>query len=80
VSAALGCKVVDEAVFALAEKKQQDLRSFFYSGAGSTEAHYERFTRVGMRGVGGGGRWEESQAEQHGTAAARRVFSATRGW
>jgi hypothetical protein len=73
VSAALGLQVVDEAVFALAEKQPGFAKVFFYLEQEVLKPRYEIHS-IGMpevvEPVG------ESQAEQH-DRAARALFSAT---
>jgi len=73
VSAALGMQVVDEAVFALAEKQPGFAKVFFYLEQEVLKPRYEIHS-IGMPEVVE--RVEESQAQQH-DRAARALFSAT---
>jgi len=73
VSAALGLQVVDEAVFALAEKQPGFAKVFFYLEQEVLKPRYEIHS-IGMPEVVAP--VEESQAEQH-DRAARALFSAT---
>ena len=73
VSAALGLQVVDEAVFALAEKQPGFAKVFFYLEQEVLKPRYEIHS-IGMAEVVAP--VEESQAEQH-DRAARALFSAT---
>jgi uncharacterized protein YfaS (alpha-2-macroglobulin family) len=73
VSAALGVQVVDEAVFALAEKQPGFAKVFFYLEQELLKPRYEIHS-IGMPEVIEP--VEESQAEQH-DRAARALFSAT---
>src|SRR6267154_563033 len=72
VSAALGLQVVDEAVFALAEKQPGFAKVFFYLEQEVLKPRYEIHS-IGMPEVVAP--VEESQAEQH-DRAARALFSA----
>jgi uncharacterized protein YfaS (alpha-2-macroglobulin family) len=73
VSAALGFEVVDEAVFALAEKQPGFAKVFFYLEQEVLKPRYEIHS-MGMPEVVAP--VEESQTEQH-DRAARALFSAT---
>jgi hypothetical protein len=73
VSAALGLQVVDEAVFALAEKQPGFAKVFFYLEQEVLKPRYEIHS-IGMPEVVAP--VEESQTEQH-DRAARALFSAT---
>jgi uncharacterized protein YfaS (alpha-2-macroglobulin family) len=73
VSAALGLQVVDEAVFALAEKKPGFAKVFFYLEQEVLKPRYEIHS-IGMPEVVAP--VEESQVEQH-DRAARALLSAT---
>ena len=73
VHAALGLQVVDEAVFALAEKQPGFAKVFFYLEQEVMKPRYEIHS-VGMPEVVES--VEKSQAEQH-DRAARALFSAT---
>jgi uncharacterized protein YfaS (alpha-2-macroglobulin family) len=73
VSAALGFEVVDEAVFALAEKQPGFAKVFFYLEQEVLKPRYEIHS-LGMPEVVAP--VEESQTEQH-DRAARALFSAT---
>src|SRR6266853_899241 len=73
VSAALGLQVVDEAVFALAEKQPGFAKVFFYLEQEVLKPRYEIHS-IGMPEVVEPA--EESQVEQH-DRAARALFSAT---
>jgi uncharacterized protein YfaS (alpha-2-macroglobulin family) len=73
VSAALGLQVVDEAVFALAEKQPGFAKAFFYLEQEVLKSRYEIHS-IGMPEVVEA--VEESQAGQH-DRAARALFSAT---
>jgi len=73
VSAALGLEVVDEAVFALAEKQPGFAKVFFYLEQEVMKPRYEIHS-IGMPEIVKP--VEESQAEQH-DRAARALFSAT---
>ena len=73
VSAALGLQVVDEAVFALAEKQPGFAKVFFYLEQEVLKPRYEIHS-IGMPEVVAP--VEESQGEQH-DRASRALFSAT---
>jgi uncharacterized protein YfaS (alpha-2-macroglobulin family) len=73
VSAALGLQVVDEAVFALAEKQPGFAKVFFYLEQEVLKPRYEIHS-IGMPEVVAP--VEDSQIEQH-DRAARALFSAT---
>ncbi|HMI50498.1 MAG TPA: MG2 domain-containing protein, partial [Candidatus Saccharimonadales bacterium] len=73
VSAALGLQVVDEAVFALAEKQPGFAKVFFYLEQEVLKPRYEIHS-IGMPELVAP--VEESQVEQH-DRAARALFSAT---
>jgi len=73
VSAALGLQVVDEAVFALAEKQPGFAKVFFYLEQEVLKPRYEIHS-IGMPEVVAP--VEESQVKQH-DRAARALFSAT---
>jgi uncharacterized protein YfaS (alpha-2-macroglobulin family) len=73
VSAALGLQVVDEAVFALAEKQPGFAKVFFYLEQEVLKPRYEIHS-IGMPEIVAP--VEESKAEQH-DRAARALFSAT---
>jgi A-macroglobulin TED domain/Alpha-2-macroglobulin family/MG2 domain/A-macroglobulin receptor binding domain/Carboxypeptidase regulatory-like domain/Alpha-2-macroglobulin bait region domain len=73
VSAALGLQVVDEAVFALAEKQPGFAKVFFYLEQEVLKPRYEIHS-IGLADVVEP--VEEPQAEQH-DRAARALFSAT---
>ena len=73
VHAALGLQVVDEAVFALAEKQPGFAKVFFYLEQEVMKPRYEIHS-IGMPEVVEPA--EQSQAEQH-DRAARALFSAT---
>src|SRR6202035_3585546 len=73
VHAALGLQVVDEAVFALAEKQPGFAKVFFYLEQEVMKPRYEIHS-VGMPEIVEP--VEKSQAEQH-DRAARALFSAT---
>ena len=78
VSAALGLQVVDEAVFALAEKQPGFAKVFFYLEQEVMKPRYEIHS-IGMPEVVGmqeEGPAEKSQAERR-DRAARALFSAT---
>ena len=73
VSAALGLQVVDEAVFALAEKQPGFAKVFFYLEQEVLKPRYEIHS-IGMPEIVES--VEESQVQQH-DRAARALFSAT---
>jgi uncharacterized protein YfaS (alpha-2-macroglobulin family) len=73
VQAALGLEVVDEAVFALAEKQPGFAKVFFYLEQEVMKPRYEIHS-IGMPGIVEPA--EKSQVEQH-DRAARALFSAT---
>src|SRR5205807_3082750 len=73
VQAALGLQVVDEAVFALAEKQPGFAKVFFYLEQEAMKPRYEIHS-IGMPEIVEP--FEKSQAEQR-DRAARALFSAT---
>jgi uncharacterized protein YfaS (alpha-2-macroglobulin family) len=80
VQAALGLQVVDEAVFALAEKQPGFAEVFFYLEQEAMKPRYEIHS-IGMADVvavhRAGGRGGDQPREQQRDLAARALFSAT---
>jgi uncharacterized protein YfaS (alpha-2-macroglobulin family) len=76
VSAALGVQMVDEAVFALAEKQPGFAKVFFYLEQEAMKPRYEIHSLT-LPGVIGTGMAESSGGEGDRDLAARALFSAT---
>ena len=76
VHAALGLQIVDEAVFALAEKQPGFAKVFFYLEQEVMKPRYEIHS-VGMSEVVGSGEQSRSENNEQRDRAARALFSAT---